>query len=96
VKIFPGKELRVEHVLASTCLPLLMQSIELDGEYYWDGSFLQHLHSMGRARADQCSGVERGRRIDLRRGMQIPIARLKRTTKLPNPGGLRDIPLLGT
>ena len=39
VKIFPGKELRVEHVLASTCLPLLMQSIEVDGEYYWDGSY---------------------------------------------------------
>jgi NTE family protein len=39
VKIFTGKELRVEHVLASTCLPLLMQSIELDGEYYWDGSY---------------------------------------------------------
>src|ERR1700722_15950956 len=33
VKIFPGKELRVEHVLASTCLPLLMQSVEVDGEY---------------------------------------------------------------
>jgi NTE family protein len=39
VKIFPGRELRVEHVLASTCLPLLMQSIEVDGEYYWDGSY---------------------------------------------------------
>ena len=39
VKIFPGKELRVEHVLASTCLPLLMQSVEIDGEYYWDGSY---------------------------------------------------------
>ena len=39
VKIFPGKELRVEHVLASTCLPLLMQSVEVDGEYYWDGSY---------------------------------------------------------
>jgi NTE family protein len=39
VKIFPGKELRVEHVLASTCLPLLMRSVEVDGEYYWDGSY---------------------------------------------------------
>ena len=39
VKIFAGKELRVEHVLASTCLPLLMQAVELDGEYYWDGSY---------------------------------------------------------
>src|ERR1700738_3551075 len=39
VKIFTGKELRVEHVLASTCLPLLMQSVEVDGEYYWDGGY---------------------------------------------------------
>jgi NTE family protein len=39
VKIFSGKELRVEHVLASTCLPLLMHSVEVDGEYYWDGSY---------------------------------------------------------
>src|ERR1700722_17368317 len=38
VKIFAGKELRVEHVLASTCLPLLIQALEIDGEYYWDGS----------------------------------------------------------
>jgi NTE family protein len=39
VKIFPGKELRVEHVLASTCLPLLVHSVEVDREYYWDGSY---------------------------------------------------------
>ena len=39
VKIFTGKELGVEHVLASTCLPLLMQAVEVDGAYYWDGSF---------------------------------------------------------
>ncbi len=39
VKIFAGKEFRVEHVLASTCLPLLMQAVEVDGEYYWDGSY---------------------------------------------------------
>ena len=39
VKIFAGKELRVEHVLASTCLPLLMQAVEVDDQYYWDGSY---------------------------------------------------------
>jgi NTE family protein len=39
VKIFPGKELGVNHVLASTCLPLLMQAVEVDRNYYWDGSF---------------------------------------------------------
>ena len=39
VKIFAGNELHVEHVLASTCLPLLMQAVEVDGQYYWDGMY---------------------------------------------------------
>jgi NTE family protein len=39
VKIFAGKELRVDHVLASTCQPLLMQAVEIDGDYYWDGMY---------------------------------------------------------
>ena len=39
VKIFTGKELGVHHVLASTCLPLLMQAVEIDGAYYWDGMY---------------------------------------------------------
>ena len=39
VKIFAGKDLDVERVLASTCLPLLMQAVGVDGEYYWDGSY---------------------------------------------------------
>ena len=39
VKIFTGKELGVQHVLASTCLPLLMQAVEIDGSYYWDGMY---------------------------------------------------------
>src|SRR5271167_1266695 len=30
VKIFAGKELHADHVLASTCLPLLMQAVEID------------------------------------------------------------------
>jgi NTE family protein len=39
VNVFVGKDLRVEHVLASGCLPLMMHAVEVDGEYYWDGSF---------------------------------------------------------
>jgi NTE family protein len=39
VKVFSGKEIGVEQVLASTCLPMMMQAVEIDGEYYWDGSF---------------------------------------------------------
>jgi NTE family protein len=39
VKVFPGRELSVRHVLASTCLPLMSHAVEIDGEYYWDGGF---------------------------------------------------------
>ncbi len=39
VKIFYGKEIDVPHLLASTCLPLLMQAVEVEGEFYWDGSY---------------------------------------------------------
>jgi NTE family protein len=39
VKVFNPGEIDVDRVLASTCLPLLMQGIEIDGEVYWDGGF---------------------------------------------------------
>jgi NTE family protein len=39
VNVFAGKDIRVEHVLASGCLPLMMHAVEVDGEYYWDGGF---------------------------------------------------------
>jgi NTE family protein len=39
VKVFHGDELDVDHVLASTCLPLMMQAVDIDGSCYWDGSF---------------------------------------------------------
>jgi NTE family protein len=39
VKVFKGPELTANHVLASTCLPLMMHAVELNGEYYWDGGY---------------------------------------------------------
>jgi len=39
IKIFAGKDIGVDQVLASTCLPLLMQAVEVDGAHYWDGSY---------------------------------------------------------
>ncbi len=39
IKIFSGKDIGVQEVLASTCLPLLMQAVEIDGAHYWDGSY---------------------------------------------------------
>ncbi|MBV9287987.1 MAG: patatin-like phospholipase family protein [Hyphomicrobiales bacterium] len=38
-RIFANEELTVDAVLASACLPLLAQAVELDGEAYWDGGY---------------------------------------------------------
>ncbi|MGC2331894.1 MAG: patatin-like phospholipase family protein [Candidatus Acidiferrales bacterium] len=40
VKIFRSDELRSDHVVASSCQPLMMHAVEIDGEYYWDGGFI--------------------------------------------------------
>jgi NTE family protein len=42
-KVFKAEEINVDHVLASTCLPLLMRPVEIDGEVYWDGGFSANL-----------------------------------------------------
>lgn len=39
-KIFTNKEISVDAVLASACLPFLFQAVEIDGEYYWDGGYM--------------------------------------------------------
>ncbi len=38
-RIFRRKELTIETVLASSCLPTLHRAIEIDGIAYWDGGF---------------------------------------------------------
>jgi NTE family protein len=40
LEIFRGNTLTADHVLASSCLPFLMQAVEIDGERYWDGGFM--------------------------------------------------------
>lgn len=40
IKIFSNKELTVDCILASTCLPYLFQTVEIDGEYYWNGGYM--------------------------------------------------------
>ncbi|MFO1435106.1 MAG: patatin-like phospholipase family protein [Gammaproteobacteria bacterium] len=37
LKLFRNKELTLDVILASTCLPSVHQAIEIDGETYWDG-----------------------------------------------------------
>lgn len=39
-KIFSNKEITVDSVLASACLPFLFQAVEINGEYYWDGGYM--------------------------------------------------------
>jgi len=40
VRIFNEKDISVDAVLASACLPLLFQAVEIDGEHYWDGGYV--------------------------------------------------------
>jgi NTE family protein len=40
VKVFDNDEIGAEAVLASACLPLLFQAVEIDGEAYWDGGYM--------------------------------------------------------
>ena len=37
VKIFAEKEISVDAVMASACLPTMFHAVEIDGEAYWDG-----------------------------------------------------------
>jgi len=39
-KIFTNRDITVDAVMASACLPLLFQAVEIDGEYYWDGGYM--------------------------------------------------------
>ena len=39
-KIFRSCDLNVEVLLASSCLPLLFQAVEVNGDDYWDGGYM--------------------------------------------------------
>ncbi|MCI4678474.1 patatin-like phospholipase family protein [Rhodoblastus acidophilus] len=40
LRIFRNEEITSAVILASACLPLIHQSIEIDGELYWDGGYI--------------------------------------------------------
>ena len=40
VRVFTGNEIDAQAVMASSCLPLLFQAVEIDGVPYWDGGFM--------------------------------------------------------
>jgi NTE family protein len=39
-KIFKGKEITADALMASACLPLLFKAVEINGEFYWDGGYM--------------------------------------------------------
>jgi NTE family protein len=39
LRLFRNPEISAETVLASACLPMMQQAIEIDGEPYWDGGY---------------------------------------------------------
>lgn len=40
VRIFDTREVTVDAVMASACLPFLYQAVEIDGQSYWDGGYM--------------------------------------------------------
>lgn len=40
VKVFDRHELTADMVMASACLPLMFQAVEIDGVPYWDGGYI--------------------------------------------------------
>ncbi len=38
-EVFSGKRLTASAVMASACLPMLFQAVEIEGEHYWDGGY---------------------------------------------------------
>lgn len=40
LRIFECHEQSVDTVLASACLPLIFQAVEVNGEHYWDGGYM--------------------------------------------------------
>jgi NTE family protein len=38
-RVFDNSELSIDVLLASTCLPVAYQAVEIDGEHYWDGGY---------------------------------------------------------
>jgi NTE family protein len=40
LRVFRREELDADRVMASACLPVLFQSVRIDGEAYWDGGYV--------------------------------------------------------
>ena len=39
-KVFDNKQLSIDAIMASACLPFMFQAVEIDGEHYYDGGYM--------------------------------------------------------
>lgn len=39
VKVFNNKEISIDVIMASACLPYIFQSVKINDDYYWDGGY---------------------------------------------------------
>lgn len=39
-QVFSNKQITSDVLLASSCIPLMFQAVQVDGEYYWDGGYM--------------------------------------------------------
>jgi len=40
VKVFENKDITLDAVMASACLPFMFRAVEIEGEAYWDGGYM--------------------------------------------------------
>ncbi|MFI4988570.1 MAG: patatin-like phospholipase family protein [Alphaproteobacteria bacterium] len=42
IKVFERGDICADRTLASACLPFLFQAVEIEGEHYWDGGYMDN------------------------------------------------------
>lgn len=40
IRVFDNKQLSLDSVMASACLPFMFQAVEIDNDYFWDGGYM--------------------------------------------------------
>lgn len=57
VQVFNGPELTADMVMASSCLPMIFEAVEIDGVPYWDGGYMGNPVLFPFHSETQCSDV---------------------------------------
>jgi NTE family protein len=40
IRVFRDPDMSIDAILASACLPMLFEAVEIDGEHFWDGGYM--------------------------------------------------------